>query len=50
MKHPRNDIISFPVVLRDTLNGLYGGLMGNLKAGEDKVSSKEIIVVWYESL
>lgn len=40
-----------PIRLRDTLTGL-GGLRGNpcKKTGDDKVSSKEYMVVRYMSL
>ena len=38
-----------PIRLRDTLTGL-GGSKENLRAEDDKVSSKECMVVYYMSL
>ena len=38
-----------PIRVRDTLAGL-GSAMENLRTGDDKVSSKEYVVVYYMSL
>ena len=38
-----------PVKKRDTSTGL-GGSTGNLRVGDDKVSLKKYVVVWYKSL